>query len=128
MSWQNVVQFAALAVLLALTVPPLGRYIAAVFGAREDGSAPGDRVFGPIERRVYRILGVDDRREQRWNVYAASLMAFSLLSVLLLYAMLRTQSILPFNPTDREALDPTGAFNTAISAMMATNDSVSIAP
>ena len=55
MSWQNVVQFAALAVLLALTVPPLGRYIAAVFGAREDGSAPGDRVFGPIERRVYPV-------------------------------------------------------------------------
>ncbi|HRA86270.1 MAG: potassium-transporting ATPase subunit KdpA [Ilumatobacteraceae bacterium] len=121
MSWQNVVQFAALAALLALTVPPLGRYIAAVFGAREDGSAPGDRVFGPIERRVYRILGVDDRREQRWNVYAASLMAFSLLSVLLLYAMLRTQSILPFNPTDREALDPTGAFNTAISFVTNTN-------
>ena len=121
MSWQNVLQFAALAVLLALTVPPLGRYIAAVFGAREDGAAPGDRVFGPIERRVYRILGVDDRREQRWNVYAASLMAFSLLSVLLLYAMLRTQSVLPFNPTDREALDPTGAFNTAISFVTNTN-------
>ena len=54
-------------------------------------------------------------------MYAASLMAFSLLSVLLLYAMLRTQSILPFNPTDREALDPTGAFNTAISFVTNTN-------
>ena len=44
MSWQNIIQLAALVVLLALTVPPLGRYIAAVFGARDDGSAPSGGV------------------------------------------------------------------------------------
>ena len=52
MSWQNVLQFAALALLLAVTVPLLGRYIANVFGARADGSAPGDRFFNPIERVI----------------------------------------------------------------------------
>ncbi len=40
--------------------------------------APGDRVFGPIERLVYRICGIDERREQRWSTYALSLLAFSL--------------------------------------------------
>ncbi len=121
MSWQNILQFLLLAGLLAITVPALGKYIATVFGARDDSSALGDRFFGPIERFIYRALGVDPKREQRWNVYAASLMAFSLASILLLYVLLRTQSILPFNPTDREALSPTGAFNTAISFVTNTN-------
>ncbi|MBP9053515.1 MAG: potassium-transporting ATPase subunit KdpA [Ilumatobacteraceae bacterium] len=121
MSWQNVLQFAALALLLAVTVPLLGRYIANVFGARADGSAPGDRFFNPIERVIYRIFGVDPKREQRWNVYAASMMAFTLLSLLSLYVLLRTQGSLPFNPTDRESLTPTGAFNAAVSFTTNTN-------
>ena len=121
MSWQNILQFLALAIVLAVTVRPLGRYVADVFGARGDGTAPGDRWFRPVERRIYRVLGVDEHREQRWNVYAASLMAFSLMSLLVLYAMLRTQGGLPFNPTDRESLTPTGAFNTAISFVTNTN-------
>ena len=121
MSWQNVLQVMVLAALLALTAPRLGRYMAAVYGGRDDGSAPGDRFFTPIERRVYRTLGVDSKREQRWNVYALSLMAFSLISVLALYALLRTQGSLPFNPTDRASLTPTGAFNTAISFVTNTN-------
>ncbi len=121
MSWQNGLQFLALAALLAVTVPLLGCYIAAVFGARDDGSAPGDRVFDPIERMIYRVLGVDRKREQRWNVYAASLVAFSLVSILVLYIILRAQGVLPFNPTDRDGLTPTGAFNTAISFVTNTN-------
>lgn len=121
MSWQNSLQFLALAALLAVTVPLLGRYIAAVFGARDDGSAPGDRVFDPIERTIYRVLGVDQKREQRWNVYAASLVAFSLVSILVLYVILRAQGVLPFNPTDRDGLTPIGAFNTAISFVTNTN-------
>ena len=121
MSWQNSLQFLGLAALLAVTVPLLGRYIAAVFGARDDGSAPGDRVFNPIERTIYRALGVDQKREQRWNIYAASLVAFSLVSILVLYVILRAQGVLPFNPTDRDGLTPTGAFNTAISFVTNTN-------
>ena len=121
MSWQNIVQFVVLAGLLAVTVPLLGRYIAAVYGARNDGSAPGDRFFTPIERAIYRVLGVDPKREQRWNVYAVSLVAFSLVSILVLYVILRTQGLLPFNPTDRSGLTPTGAFNTAISFVTNTN-------
>ena len=121
MSWQDVLEALVLVVLLAVTVPPLGRYIAAVYGSRADGSAPGDRLFGPLERGLYRICRVDARREQRWNVYAISLLALSLVSLLFLYAMLRLQGSLPFNPTDRDSVSPTGAFNIAVSFVTNTN-------
>ena len=121
MSWQDALEILALAALLGVTVVPLGRYIAAVYGSRADGSAPGDRVFAPIERAIYRVCRVDARREQRWNVYASSLLAFSLVSMLGLYAVLRLQGSLPFNPTDRDNVSPTGAFNTAVSFVTNTN-------
>ncbi len=121
MSWQNFLQLCALIAALAVTVPPLGRYMANVFGARADGSAPGDRFFRPIERAIYRVVGIDERREQRWNVYAASMMAFTFVSLMVLYAVLRLQGSLPFNPTDRAGLSPMGAFNTAVSFVTNTN-------
>jgi potassium-transporting ATPase potassium-binding subunit len=121
MSWRDILEIAVLVALLAATVPPLGRYIAAVYGSRDDGTAPGDRVFVPVERAVYRVLRVDPNREQRWTTYAASLLAFSLMSLLGLYALLRLQGGLPFNPTDREGVSPAGAFNIAVSFVTNTN-------
>ena len=121
MSWQAVIQAFVLVGLLAATVPFLGRYMADVYGARDDGTAPGDRLFGPVERAVYRICGIDSKREQRWNVYATSLLAFSLVSVLLLYAIFRLQGVLPFNPTDRPGVSAMGSFNSAISFVTNTN-------
>jgi K+-transporting ATPase ATPase A chain len=121
MTGAGVFQFVALLVVLAVTAPPLGRYMAAVYGSRADGSAPGDRMFVPIERRIYRALGVDDEREQRWNVYAIALLAFSLVSFLVVYVVQRFQGNLPFNPTDRSGVPPLGAFNTAVSFMTNTN-------
>ena len=63
-----------------------------------DRTAPGDRVFLPVERFIYRVCGIDETREQRWSTYALSLLAFSLVSVLVLYAQQRLQGILPLNP------------------------------
>ncbi|HEY0519076.1 MAG TPA: potassium-transporting ATPase subunit KdpA, partial [Ilumatobacteraceae bacterium] len=121
MTWQVLVFGALLVVLLCVTVPRLGKYMAAVYGVRPDGSAPFDRVFEPIERFVYRTCGIDRRREQRWNVYALSMIAFSLVSVLLLYALQRLQGSLPFNPTNRSAVAPWGAWNVAVSFVTNTN-------
>ena len=90
-------QLVALIVALGVTAPLLGRYIANVY---EGGPSRLDRVFGPVERLIYRACRVDPEREQRWNVYALSLLAFSVVGVLLLYVMQRVQSGLPFNPTD----------------------------
>ena len=121
MSWQSVVQFVVLAVALAISVPLLGTYMAAVYGSRPDGSAPGDHFFAPVERVVYRLCRIDARREQRWNVYTLSLIAFSIVSFLVLYALQRLQGVLPFNPTGRASVAPMGAFNAAVSFVTNTN-------
>ena len=68
-------QLAFLIVLLAISIPLLGGYMAKVYG---DGSAPGDRVFLPVERvDLPHLRRVDPEREQRWTVYAFSVLAFS---------------------------------------------------
>lgn len=121
MSGAAFLQLATLVVLLAVTVPLLGRYLAAVYGAGDGGAAPGDRFFSPLERLIHRAAGIDPQREQRWNVYALSLLAFSIVSVLVLYGVLRLQALLPLNPTDMPAVGPGVAFNTAISFMTNTN-------
>jgi len=112
------IQLAALVALLGISTPLLGRYMARVFGG---GSSPGDRVFRPIERRIYQLCRIDPRREQRWSVYAISLLAFSLMSVLFLYALLRLQGHLPFNPDHQKAVGPALSFNTAVSFVTNTN-------
>ena len=121
MSWQAIVQALVLVALLIIAVPLLGRYMAAVYGVRKDGSAPGDRFFDPIERFIYKMCRIDHKREQRWNVYALSLVAFSVMSVLFLYALLRLQGNLFFNPTDRPNMSPMGSFNAAVSFVTNTN-------
>src|SRR4029453_4199832 len=108
----------ALIAVIGVAAPLLGRYMAAVYG---DGRAPGDRLFLPIERLIYRICGVDDKREQRWTTYAYSLLAFSLVSFIVLYLMQRLQGSLPFNPGGMSGVIPHLSFNTAVSFMTNTN-------
>ena len=111
-------QAAALVALIAAGTRLLGPYLAHVFGG---GRAPGDRLFLPVERFVYRVAGIDETREQPWRLYAVSLLAFSAVSVFALYALQRLQGLLPLNPTDVEAVPPTLAFNTAVSFVTNTN-------
>jgi K+-transporting ATPase ATPase A chain len=111
-------QLIALAVLLVFTAPPLGRYMARVY---EGGPSRLDRLFGPLERFIYRACGIDPEREQRWNVYAVSLLAFSAVSVFVVYALQRVQTDLPFNPTKMANVAPALSFNTAVSFMTNTN-------
>jgi K+-transporting ATPase ATPase A chain len=118
MSWQSILTAVLLIAALAVTAVPLGRYMARVYGL---GTAPGERFFDPIDRAIYRLCGIDAKREQRWNVYAVSLLAFSLTSVLSVYAIQRLQGSLPLNPTDRGAVTPWGAWNVAISFVTNTN-------
>ncbi len=108
----------ALIALIGITAPLLGRYMAHVY---EGKASPGDRVFGPVERFIYRACRIDSNREQRWNVYALSLIAFSVVGVFLLYLMQRIQHVLAFNPTDMVNVAPALAFNTAVSFLTNTN-------
>jgi len=114
----NWIQVGSLVVALLVGTRLLGPYLAAVFGG---GAAPGDRFFGPIERFVYRVSGVDPKREQRWNVYALSLLAFSAVSVLGLYLLQRVQEWLPVNPTDAVNVPQALSWNTAVSFVTNTN-------
>jgi potassium-transporting ATPase potassium-binding subunit len=111
-------QLIALIIVLAVTAPSLGRYIAHVY---DGGPSRLDRVFGPVERFIYRLCRIDPEREQRWNIYALSFLAFSVVGVLLLYGMQRLQGDLTFNPTDMVNVTPALAFNTAVSFVTNTN-------
>ncbi|HET8682581.1 MAG TPA: potassium-transporting ATPase subunit KdpA [Micromonosporaceae bacterium] len=119
MSSASWLQFAALVAVLLVTAPLLGWYMAKVYG--DERKAPGERVFGPVERLVYRVCRVDPDSEQRWSVYAFSVLAFSLLSFLVLYAVQRLQQWLPLNPTDMPNVVDHIAFNAAVSFMTNTN-------
>jgi potassium-transporting ATPase potassium-binding subunit len=120
MSTAGWVQFVALIALVAVTAPVLGKYMARVYGV-DDRPAPGDRFFLRIERPIYRLCRVDPRREQRWSVYAYSVLAFSVFSLLLLYLQLRIQNSLPFDPTNMPAVGEHLSFNTAVSFATNTN-------
>jgi K+-transporting ATPase ATPase A chain len=104
--------------VVLVTAPLLARYMAAVYAGDK---APGDRVFLPVERTFYRICRVNPDSEQRWTVYAFSLLAFSVVSFLFLYLLQRLQGVLPFNPTDMPAVPENVSFNTAVSFMTNTN-------
>ncbi len=111
-------QLVVLILLLAISTPLLGVYLAKVYGG---GRAPGDRAFGPLERLIYRACGIDAESEQRWTTYALSLLAFSLVSVLVLYAQLRLQGHLPLNHDHQKGVGATLSFNTAVSFLTNTN-------
>jgi potassium-transporting ATPase potassium-binding subunit len=111
-------QLIALMVLIGVTAPLLGRYMADVYTG---GPSRVDRVFGPVEQLIYRACRIDPQREQRWNIYALSLLAFSVVGFLLLYLMQRIQDILPFNPTDMANVTPALSLNTAVSFVTNTN-------
>ena len=118
MSTTNVLEILFLVVLLCISTPILGSYLAKIYGG---GKAPGDRFFLPIENFLYRICGVDPEGEQRWNVYVLSLLAFTAVGILLTYAVLRLQQYLPFNPNHFTNVSPGLTFNTAISFGTNTN-------
>ncbi len=113
--WIQILVFAL--VILALT-KPLGVYMFRVF---EGEHRPLPRVFGPIERFLFRLSGVNEKKEQTWVEYTVSLLVFSLIGVLVTYAIQRLQHVLPFNPQDMPAVGPESSFNTATSFTSNTN-------
>src|ERR1700722_13549628 len=120
MTTANWLELVALIVALAISSPLLGGYMAPIYDPTL-GKPLGDRVFSAIERPIFRICGIDPEGEQRWTTYTYSLLAFSLVSVLVLYAQLRLQGHLPLNPDHYQAISPGLAFNTAVSFLTNTN-------
>ncbi len=97
---------------------PLGRYIARIAEGKRTFLQP---VFGPIERGIYWLSGIDADREQDWKQYALSMLIFSVLGLVFTYVVLRLQQYLPLNPEHFKGLSPDLAFNTAVSFATNTN-------
>jgi potassium-transporting ATPase potassium-binding subunit len=113
--WLQIALFCAIIILL---VKPLGLYMTRVFSGERTFLSP---VLGPIERATYWLCGVDERREQGWVAYAVAMLLFSLAGFLTLYALMRLQALLPFNPAGQSSVEQGLAFNTAMSFDTNTN-------
>ena len=106
-------------VLVLLVTKPLGVFMARVFSREKTFMDP---VLRPVERLLYRVTGVDEDHEMRWTEYAVSMLLFSMVSMIVLYAMQRLQGYLPWNPQKFGAVAPAHvAFNTAASFTTNTN-------
>jgi len=106
-----------LAVLLA-SMKPLGRYMADVY---EGGPTWATRILRPLEKLLYRACGVRPEASMTWREYAKSLLWFNGLGLLAVYAMLRLQNSLPWNPRGFPAVAPHTALNIAVSFVTNTN-------
>ncbi|ASN38258.1 potassium-transporting ATPase subunit KdpA [Paeniglutamicibacter terrestris] len=109
--WFTIAQAATLVLVLAVLYRPLGDYMARVYTSTRDTK---------VERGLYRIIGVDPSASQTWQAYARSILAFSLVGVLLLYALQRLQGWLPL-ALGLPAVPQGLAFNTAASFVTNTN-------
>jgi K+-transporting ATPase ATPase A chain len=113
--WLEIALFCAVIVLL---VKPLGGYMTRVFTGERTFLSP---VLGPLERAFYWLSGVDERSDQNWLTYAVSMLLFSLVGFASIYALMRFQAMLPFNPAGQLAVEEGLAFNTAMSFDTNTN-------
>ena len=105
-------------VVLILLVKPLGAYMARVYQGEPCGM---DRLFGPIERFLYRLCGIRQDQEMDWKAYAGAMLLFSLAGIILVYLLQRLQGLLPLNPQGFPGISPDSSFNTAVSFGTNTN-------
>jgi potassium-transporting ATPase potassium-binding subunit len=117
--FEGYAQIAIFVVILVALIKPVGIYLARVFNNERTFLTP---VLGGIERGTYRLLRVNPEGEgQDWKAYARSLIVFSLLFWILLYLILRTQGIQPFNPEGFHSGPWDLSFNTTSSFLTNTN-------
>src|SRR5215471_5745213 len=122
--WLQILVFIAIIIAIA---KPVGIFMTHVFNGERTFLHP---VLHPVERIIYRLTGVDEKREMRWTQYAGAMLLYSLASLLLLFLIQRLQGHLPFNPQHLPGVDSAGsatggyvgsAFNTAASFTTNTN-------
>jgi K+-transporting ATPase ATPase A chain len=113
--WVQILVYCAIVVAL---VKPLGWYMTRVFNGEQTVLSP---VLRPVETMLYRLAGIDEKREQDWLTYTVAMLLFHVVGFVILYALLRLQQVLPLNPQDMSAVPPDLSFNTAISFLTNTN-------
>ncbi len=110
-SLAGILQIVLLVVALAVFYKPLGDYIARIFTSQKHSR---------VELGLYRVMGIDPEADQKWGTYARSLLAFSFVSVLLVYLIERIQHWLPYS-NGMANVNPVTAWNTAASFVTNTN-------
>lgn len=111
-------QYILYVVILVVLAIPLGGYIAKVMDGRKVWL---QKLFGPVEHVIYRVLRIDSREDMTWKKYAASAGMFSIFSFVTLFLILMCQGVLPLNPEGVKGMSPDLAFNTAVSFVTNTN-------
>jgi K+-transporting ATPase ATPase A chain len=106
-----------MSIIFAIT-KPLGSYMYRVF---EGDRQPLPRLFGAIERLLYKLCGVDPKQQQDWKQYTLAMLVFSAITLLVTYGIERLQHILPLNPQNFGPVPADLAFNTAASFTTNTN-------
>jgi potassium-transporting ATPase potassium-binding subunit len=113
--WIQIILYCAIIVAL---VKPLGWYMTRVFNGERTLLSP---ILRPVEAGLYWIGGVDEKREQHWLTYTVAMLLFHVGGFLIIYAVMRLQAVLPFNPAEQSAVAEDLSFNTAISFITNTN-------
>ena len=114
----GILQIVVFLALLTLLAKPLGTYMAHVYKGERTFLHP---VLRPVERLIYRLCGVDEKREMGVVGYVLALVVFNFIVLLFIYAVLRLQGHLPLNPAHVPGMDSWVAFNTAASFATNTN-------
>jgi len=118
MTANGYLQLAFYIVVLLVLAKPLGAYMARVYEGRRLAL---ERVFGWLERLIYRVCGVAPEVEMGWKDYAIAMMLFNLAGLLVVYLLQRLQGVLPLNPQAFGAVSVDSSFNTAVSFATNTN-------
>jgi len=113
--WIQILLFCA--IIVAIT-PVLGAYMTRVFSGQRTLLSP---ILWPVELTLYRAGGIEEKSEQGWLRYTVGMLLFNAGGFVILYALLRLQAVLPFNPAGQSAVAPDLSFNTAISFVTNTN-------
>ncbi len=114
-------QLALMLGAVALLTKPLGIYLLHILDPERQGGTALERALGPIERLLYKMFGVDPKKEQNWKEYSVAMLIFSCVTMLVTYGLLRFQAKLPLNPQGLPAVPDHLAFNTAASFLTNTN-------
>lgn len=104
--------------VLALLTKPVGIFLKQVYSGEKTFL---DFIAKPCEKLIYKVCGIDEKREMNWKEYGVAMLIFSLFSTLSVYAIQRLQGFLPLNPQNLDAPSPELSFNTAVSFVSNTN-------
>src|ERR1700742_4508027 len=112
------IQILLFCLIVAALTPPLGAYMTRVFNGERTFLSP---ILRPFEVAIYKIAGVNEHSEQHAITYTIGMLLFHIGGFLLLFALMRFQALLPFNPAEQSAVASDLSFNTAVSFVTNTN-------